>query len=308
MKAKTLISLFGLLWVAIAGSPLIAQTSAYQSSDSTTSIFLDDTTVSLVANVSDTKFTGSYLHITGGPRTPIYGVSIFGKPSTSFSSQFFKTTSQEEIGGGITLGIHSPFAQTSDKPLGKHQGVGFLTDDLLLMQTSYSRSAAKLVTTPDLEPENRTFDKVGTLIAYNAYKYFDPLTLIGGVAAGVSKGNNINSLTPVTIDSPLVQSATGLSPTFVAYQSASGYMGTYKTFISKPLYTDAVLLPHADKIKWITLDLFTRSELAGANRYIEGGVGLFVADPKHPSHVLGGISMSWRNGAPAIGVVGGWAF
>jgi hypothetical protein len=59
---------------------------------------------------------------------------------------------------------------------------------------------------------------------------------------------------------------------------------------------------------WIDFDLFTRWNAAHAGRYSEGGMGIFVARPKAPTKVLGGISIAWKNGVPTYAIVGGFAF
>jgi hypothetical protein len=116
----------------------------------------------------------------------------------------------------------------------------------------------------------------------------------------------VNALDPVTINTPVLQSSAGVSPSFVAVEQGNGYFGDYNAFVGMPIYTDVVIIPK--RSSWITLDLFTRSIAANSNRYFEGGVGLFVAKPENPTAVLGGLTVGWKSGVPTWALVAGWSF
>lgn len=276
----------------------LAQTSAYQSSDSNSSILLYKSAANVIFNVTDAKFTAGYLHAPGGAGI-LYGVSLFGKPSTSVSNQIFNTTTQDSLGGTISIGRHVLFSNTSKS---------FFTDDWWAFQFTYTRSATNIVTDAVTQPQKRTFDGVKGMITYNGYKTTTKgVTFLGGFSGGISRNNNIGDLTAVTINTTALQSS-GVTPAFQAVKSDSGYFGAYRTYIGAPIYTDVALLPHPKPIEWLSLDLFSRSNIARFDRYVEGGVGLFIAEPGAPTKILGGITLAWNNGVPVWGVVAGWAF
>jgi hypothetical protein len=291
--------MFGRLLIGlIAVVAALAQTSAYQSTDSNSSIILNNQAGNVIFNVADTKFTAGFLHEPLGPGV-LWGVSLFGKPSANVSSQIFNTTTQQSVGGTVSAGRH---VLLSSNPK------FHLTDDWWVFQVTYNRTATELVTDADTLPQKRTFDGLKGMLTYNAFTHVEKVTLLFGASAGASKSNNVDQLTPVTVNTPVLQSAAGVTPPFEVDKSSSAYSGGYRTYIGAPIYSDFVVLPHNNRIKWLSLDLFTRSNAAHVNRYVEGGVGLFIAQHEKPTKVLGGITLAWKNGASTLGIVAGWAF
>src|SRR5215472_11597404 len=113
-----------------------AQTSAYQTADSNTSIFLTNANANLIFNVSDTKFTVGYLHEEAGRRTLLFGFDLSGTPSASLSTQIFqKGPNPPALGGAASIGLHSMFALAPDC----QSPDGHLRDDWALIQFTYSR-------------------------------------------------------------------------------------------------------------------------------------------------------------------------
>ena len=291
-----------LLIFLVPAANVIGQTSAYQTSDSTSSILIynpdqnNPSTANVVFNVASTEFTAGYLHLAPAEGWS-WGFGVFGKPSTGLSNQIFQTSAGDKIGGSITFGYHSLAGQAN----------GWMVDDWLMLQLTYTHSAAEIITDASSPAQKRTFDGPKALLLYNFYAPArNAATILFGFAGGMAKSNNIDALTPVTINSPLLQSAVGVTPSFTVVKSVNGYSGLYRTYTSAPIYTDAVIIPR--KLEWTTLDFFTRSDVAAFNRYIEGGIGLFIAAPNMPTKVLGGITWSWKNGKPMLGIVAGWAF
>jgi hypothetical protein len=288
-----------ILMLGVMPMACLGQTSAYQSTDSNSSILLYKSAANVIFNVTDAKFTAGYLH-SPAAEGMLYGVSLFGKPSTSVSNQIFNTTTQDSLGGAVSIGRHVLFTKAPKS---------FLTDDWWAFQFTYTRSATNIVTDAMTQPQKRTFDGVKGILTYNGYKTTTKgVTFLGGFSAGVSKNNNLADLTAVTINTTALQSADGVTPAFQAVKSDSGYMGMYRTYIGAPIYSDLALLPHPKPIEWLSLDLFTRSNAAHFDRYVEGGVGLFIAEPGAPTKILGGITLAWNNGVPTWGIVAGWAF
>lgn len=289
-----------------------AQTSAYQTADGNTSVFLNNAKASLVFNVSDVKFDAGYLHEGAGtplkngfnPKSLEYGFDLTGKPSSSLENQVFqKGNAPPSFGVLASLGYHSPFADLSTQTPKSH-----LRDDWALVSLSYTRSTFTTVASATTEPVKQSFDGFRILPAYNALINFNGAQGAGvilGAAAGVQRTNNVDELKPVTIDTPVLQSGAGLSPFSVVNQT-SGYLGAYEKFYAAPIYTDAVVIPK--QASWFDFDFFTRFNVAHVDRYEEGGLGVFLARPEEPTKVLGGVSIGWKNGAPTYAVVCGFAF
>lgn len=315
MRKLLLLIGFGL---AVSAS---AQTSAYQSADSTTSIFLDNAKANVLFNVSDSKFDIGYLHEEAGHWAKQWGLDFTGKPSGNLSTQIFqKGSTPPSLGGSASFGFHGlsndpdkilttdcDDRQKKDKDgniVHKH-GCGIIADDWGLIQVTYSRSSFS--TSPDglVAPQKQKFDAFKGLLVYNALVGAKSSSFIFGGAVGIERKNNLDKLTSVTFNTPVVQTTTG-SATFEADKQANGYVGAYKKFIGAPIYSDVVFVP--GKVPWLSVDAFTRSNAAHNNRSIEGGVGVFIARPNAPTAVLGGISLAWKNGTPSIGVVAGWSF
>jgi hypothetical protein len=122
-----------------------------------------------------------------------------------------------------------------------------------------------------------------------------------GVSAGVNRTNNSGDLKKVMINTTDSQSG---SVSIVSQQNA--YMGTYKVSTGVPIYSDLAIIPA--KLEWLSIDIFERANAVPTTGYAEGGIGLFIAKPKKPTQVLGGVSAAWKNGMSTIAVVSGWSF
>lgn len=281
-----------------------AQTSAYQSADGNTSIFVGNAKASLIFNVSDASFDGGYLH-EGAYKSLEYGFDFTGKPSSSLSGQIFQTGSTPPaFGASGSIGRHAIWS----KRLKDQTDTTRLRDDWGLIRFTYTKSTFTTVESSSAEPVKQHFNGYRVMPSYNALLSLwgdNGIGLFLGAAAGVQGTNNASQMKQVTITTPVLQSATGIAPYQVVTQT-TGYLGTYQTQGWAPVYSDAVLIPK--KASWIDLDLFTRSNAAHAGRYVEGGIGVFLAEPKSPTKIQGGVSIAWKNGAPTYAIVGGFAF
>jgi hypothetical protein len=289
-----------ILAAAACGGALWGQTSAYQSSDGNTSIFLNNAKASLIFNVSDAKFDLGYLH-EGAGKSWLYGLEATGKPSSDFSTIFQKGKTPPAVGGSASFGRHQPFSKDLTQQTAKDR----LRDDWALLQLTYTRSTFDTATTSTSPVQPRRFDGYRALAVYNALVNAPGASMLLGAAAGIQRMNNTDQLTSATILTPLVQSAPGV-PAFEAVRETDGYVGIYQKYLAAPVYSDVVWIPKS--LPWLDFDAFTRSNTAHFSRYIEGGLGIFLAKPDNPTQVLGGLSLAWKNGTPAIGFVAGWAF
>jgi hypothetical protein len=307
----------------MASVSVFAQTSAYQSSDSNTSIFLDNAKANILFNVSDSKFDIGYLHEEAGFRKMQWGFDLTGKPSSNLSTQLFqKGSTPPALGGSASFGYHGLSLDldnilTSDcasrqgkelgadgKPIHRH-GCGIIADDWALVQVTYSRSSFSTAPDGQTAPLKRTFDGYKAIAAYNGLIGVGGSSMLIGGAVGVERKNNLDNLKSVEFDTPLVQAATGSSAVQTVTQAA-GYVGAYKKLIGAPVYSDVIFVP--GKLPWLSIDAFTRSDLAHSDRYVEGGIGLFLAQPSSATKVLGGLSLAWKNGAPTLAFVAGWSY
>jgi hypothetical protein len=295
---KTILPLFFLIG-SIAGW---SQTSAYQSSDGNTSIFLENAKASLSFNISDSKFDVGYLH-EGAERSLLYGFDITGKPSTDFTSVFQSGQIPSSVGGSASIGLHHWLS----KPLAEQNpdSTFALRDDWDLVQFTYTHSSFQTVANATSEPVQQNFNSYRVLLSQNALLATKPFSVLLGVAAGVESKNNTDKLKSVTITTPVLQSAPGV-PAFSVIKSNSGFLGAYRQFVGTPIFTDTILIPK--KLKVINIDAFTRSDISSPDRYVEGGVGLFLTQSDNVTKVLGGLSVAWKNGAPSIGLVAGFSF
>jgi hypothetical protein len=284
---------------AVLPAPLHAQTTAYQTADGTSSIFLANAKANLVFNVSNAQFNAGYLHEQAGPSWE-YGFSFSGKPSSDLTAQIFQTgSSPAAIGGGFSFGRHQVFSP----PLSRLNPSSPWRDDWAIVNVTYTGSTFYTIpSTSTATPVKQQFNGITVLPTYNAFLNAPHMNLLLGLAAGVATTNNLASLKSVTVSTPVAASGSGATVT----QTQSAYLGPYATSIGVPLFSDFVFIPKA--LPWVGFDAFTRSNLAPANRFGEGGLGLFLAQPGKPTQVLGGISLGWKNGARTIALVGGWAF
>ncbi len=286
--------------LALAAAPaLSAQTAAYQTADGTSSIYLANARANLVYNVSSTTFDVGYLHEEAGPSWE-YGFSFTGKPSSDVVTQIFQAgSSPPAIGGGGSFGHHHIFSPS----LANLNPRSPWRDDWAIVNITYLGSTFYTVpNTTTTATTRQQFNGISVLPTYNALLNAPGMNVLLGLAAGINRTSNVSSLKSVTVETPGAPSSAGAT----VVQQQSAYLGAYSTAIGAPLYSDFVLIPK--KLPWLAFDAFTRSNLAAANRYGEGGVGIFLAQPGKPTNVLGGISLGWKNGARTIALVGGWCF
>jgi hypothetical protein len=288
--------------IAIAlfvGVPLAihSQTSAYQSADGTSAIFLNNAKANLVLNVSDSKFNVGYL-IEQAARSPEFGIHFSGKPNSDVTAQIFQSAnSPAEIDGGGSLGWHGIFFPGA----GQAKPTDHLRDDWGLVDITYTRSTFDTVATASTTAVAQHFNGFTILPTYDALFNFPGINFLMGLAAGVNRTNNVSSLKSVEVTTTETQGST-----ISVVQQQSAYLGNYTTAIGAPVYSDFVVIPK--KTDWLSFDAFERSNVATANRYAEGGLGLFLSKPSAPTQVLGGISLGWKDGKRTVALVGGWSF
>jgi hypothetical protein len=306
------VSYFVLL-AALMASPCASQTTAYQSADGLSSVYIQNAKSNLTYNVSDTKFDIGFLH--EPPDAPvncdlhqrthplIVGLDITGKPSSDVITQFFQSgNAPPAIGVSGSLGTN----QLLRKPLQCQEDRDHARFDAFLTTISVTGSTFKTI--PNATATTATtqhFYGFSVLPTYDIYLNAYGANILLGFAAGINRTNNVSNLTSVNLTTTNSTTTTGTTSVSVTQQQTV-YQGTYTTAIGAPLYSDFVVIPNF--APWLSFDAFMRSNLVPANRFAEGGLGLFLAQPGKAEQVLGGLSLGWKDGARTIAVVGGWTF
>jgi hypothetical protein len=317
------------------GATLYCQTSAYQDANGDTSIYIANAKADATFNVSDSKFSVGYLYEPSAVRLAnvadlqkalaaatsqterdtlnaqiktlktarnctncIYGAEFSGKPTTDLTNQIFQSSnSPASVTGGGSFGVHGVFAPG----IFQQTPNGHLRDDWFLTNATYTRSTFDTVASSSATPVAQHFNGFSLMPTYNALLSIPGFSFLAGVSAGINRTNNSGNLKKVSIDTT---EATSGSVTVVSESDA--YLGTYRTSIGAPIYSDFVFIPKT--VDWLAFDAFERANVVPTNGYAEGGFGIFFAQPAKPTAVLGGLSVGWKNGDRTVAIVAGWSF
>jgi hypothetical protein len=194
--------------------------------------------------------------------------------------------------------------------------------DWISLRVAYKRARYKLLDETAAfanQVRKQNFDGYSATLAYNRVITLDDLSkaglenakgskgsLIFGVSIGVERRNNSDDLNSVDLEDQSFTSSSGTTQRR-AVSKQTVLSGEYKEFIGVPLNTDVVYFPGALNSR-VAIDFFTRSDLATTGRKFVPGVGLFLTKEKSPTKVVGGISFSFEDGKPKVGLVGGFHF
>lgn len=287
--------------------PAAAQKSAFQSADGRTSLYLDRGAA--IFNFAETKFSMSYTNRKQdcSPNSPcrfnpvFYGYELFAKATSGVSTLYSDKVKVPEGGGSFLVGRYNPFGLSGD-PLEDHP----LAADWLLLDIGYSRSGFNLATEGQAVSSARYFDRYRIMPAYNAL--INGRVLLG-VTAGVERRNTLDLLQNATFQSALVAP----SGTNSVVKTKTGFYGNYQQYTAAPVYTDMLfILPEKIKLPGfdhqVGIDAFTRSDIAGFRRSVDGGVGVFLTKKGEPTKVLGGLSATWNEGKIRIAITAGFNF
>jgi hypothetical protein len=325
------------LCLAWCATNALCQTSAYQDTDSNTSIYLQDSKTSLVYNVSDAKFTIGYMTepllsrqqkadnkykndlknpTTTSPETTAADKAEDDRLSDALQKSNWK---RSQIGihfsGKPSTDLTGQILQSSSSPAsvsgGIYYGVHSLTgdklkkvavDDWLTVDAEYTRSTFSTVETASSSTVAQHFNGFTVLPAWNTVWTFIPhVTLLSGMSAGINRTNNTGDLKKVKINT-----TQGTNGTATIVKQDDAYLGVYSASVGVPIYSDFVFIPSG--ANWLTVDAFERANVVSSVRYAEGGVGVFIAKPSKPTEVLGGVSLAWKDGKSTVAVVAGWTF
>lgn len=275
------------------------QQSSFQSGDGQTSVYLEDGAAATI-NFTATKASFGYLHRTTNPW--FVGFELYGKASNGITTLVTKKIAVPEGGADFVFGKH--FLLSKD-PLTPSR----VADDWFLIDMGYARSYFNLETDPAVTYSKRYFDRYRLIADYNAILPVSTVNVLFGIAAGVERRNNLDSLTQVTFQSAVFATPAGSTTSTV--KTAAGFYGDYRQYVAAPVYTDILMIPTT----WpdvlgarLGFDLYTRSDVAAFDRYVEPGLGIFLTKKDAPTKLYGGISAGVKNGKGTVALIAGYAF
>lgn len=127
-----------------------------------------------------------------------------------------------------------------------------------------------------------------------------------GVSIGVEKANNSGDLTEVDIRDYI----TGTSgPTTREFgRTRKALLGDFRQYTRSFVNADFAVFPKKFKRR-IGVNLFARSEIAGENKGVRPGIGIFLSEKGAPTKVIGGVSFSVdNNGKANLALTAGYNF
>jgi hypothetical protein len=296
---------FAAMVFAILGgiSPILAQT-AFEDAKGDGSIVLKDQGGFARINVGDTSAKIAYLFDMSNQKV-YYGFEVSGKLSGDFASLFGSGKPSPEAKFSALVGRRFLF---SKKPMGAPTK-GPLTDDWLTFRVGYRRARYKILSEDnsfDEQVRKQNFDGFSAIVAYNALFKWSKGPLLLGVASGAERRNNIDDLDEVEVNDEVFTSSSGSTQRSVVARDKA-FSGVYKESTAVPIYTDLVWFPKQFESR-IGLNFFTRSNVGQGDRNFEPGIGLFFTKAGSPTRVLGGISVSARDGKGRVGLIAGFNF
>jgi hypothetical protein len=313
------------------------QTSAYQDTDSNTSIYLQDAKTGLVYNVSDAKFTIGYMTeplLTRQQNADDKYKNDLKNPGTDPAKTAADKAKDDRLSNDLQsdniwrkylIGIHfsgkpstdltGQILQSSSSPASVSGGIFYglhsltgdklkkvAVDDWLTVNGEYTRSTFSTVETASSASVAQHFNGFTVIPAWDTLWTFIPhVSFLSGVSAGVNRTNNTGDLKKVKINT-----TQGTNGTSTIVKQDDAYLGVYSASVGVPIYSDFVFIPSG--ANWLSIDAFERANVVSSVRYAEGGIGVFIARPSKPTEVLGGVSLAWKDGKSTVAVVAGWTF
>jgi hypothetical protein len=286
----------------LAASSVSAQQSLFQSSDGQSAIYLRQSTAAL--NLGDSKASFGYVDRIN-ERPNFWGFEAFATANSGVTSLFSSDKPKAPEGGGdFTFGRHYVFVS---KPTAGEIAHG---EDWWLIDVGYSRSSFYLFrkgSAPPANPDKSDFNRFRAMAAYNLFKNGN---VIAGIAAGAEHRNNLSDLTAVNLETVVVSAPVGSQTSIV--KSKAGFFGAYKDYIAAPIYTDILFYPGNLGVpavgNRIGVDLFSRSDVAAANRSSSGGLGIFMFKKDDPLSPIGGVSASFNGTKVQLALTVGFTF
>jgi hypothetical protein len=309
---RSLLIVAALALCATAASP---QQSLFQSGNGQTSLYLTSPTAAINFGDSKASFGFFYKPIQcdrfGGRNMSVcpwfFGAEGYATANSGAVALFNSDKPKAPEGGGdFSVGKH--YLAAKPKPPGE-ANIPY-KEDWLLLDLGYSRSSFYLYptsTTPSTSTPKTNFDRFRAIVAYN---YFYGGSMVGGIAVGAERRNNLTDLKSVSLQTTVVAAPTGGQTSIV--QTQAGFYGNYKEYVAVPIYEDFLVYPGKAAIPGtknrIAFDLFSRADIAAPHREANGGIGLYIMKEGQEETPLGGISASYDGSKFQVGVTVGFSF
>lgn len=111
-----------------------------------------------------------------------------------------------------------------------------------------------------------------------------------GLQSGFARTNNYNDLDEVSINTTVI-SAGNVSTT----KSETGKFGQYKKYDVIPLNFDIGVTPRMFKHNYFGFNGYFRSNFLKPKNDCKAGIGIYLADEKHPSSITGGFAWQFND-------------
>ena len=232
-----------LILIAVSGLSSVchAQPAGFHAGDGSTSIFPQNSGA-ISFNVADTSVKFGYVRRVSD-RPYFWGVEGFRK-ALKWACRLLSER-QVSIGGGRFCFVWQALRRNR-RPHGGRGKKKSLKDSWVVFQATYKRSSFNNIPTDGVNAGNRkrNFDGYGATVSYNARLAAggEGTGILVGFSGGVERRNNLDDLTPVTIETQ-VASAVAATTTTIAKTVKNGYVGNYKEYIAVKIYTDFIWLP-----------------------------------------------------------------
>lgn len=177
--------------------------------------------------------------------------------------------------------------------------------DRLVLQLGYGYKQYKLFDESavfDKQIVKKGFHNPSIALTYSAL--LNGSTLLGA-SFGVGRSNNSSDLTEVDVRD--INSATFNNTVREVVESDQVLRGDFKQSTSAFLNTDYIIYPQK-AFSRIGIDFYSRSVLTGIDKGVSPGIGLFLSEKGAPTKVLGGVSVSYKDGKASVALVAGFSF
>ncbi|HEY5536465.1 MAG TPA: hypothetical protein VIL99_16215 [Ignavibacteria bacterium] len=291
-----------ILFTLIIFQPYINAQTGFEDADSKSSIILDKNGVSKF-NITDASIKIGYLFHNSESRYR-FGFDVSGKAENGIASLFENDNIAPNANLNLTLGYQTIFSQPLDAP--NLNTKYFIVDDWFTIQIGYNKAQYKLfnpLKAKEEQVQKRNFDGFNVTGYYNIlfkYNYFL------GVSLGFAKLNNYQSLNEVElIDKTIVIDELG----FQRYINKTQKLrrGDLNIVNHILLNFDAVWIPKFFSYR-VGIDVFGRYDKFEETDSFTPGLGIFITQEGAPTHVIGGISFSYKDKDLKIGLISGFNF
>lgn len=130
--------------------------------------------------------------------------------------------------------------------------------------------------------------------------------MLFGASIGMEKANNSGDLTEVDIRDFMTTTSGPTTREFGRTRKA--LLGDFRQYTRAFVNADFAVFPKQFKRR-IGVNLFARSEIAGENKGVRPGIGIFLSEKGAPTKVIGGVSFSVdNNGKANVALTAGYNF